>query len=251
MEEYSGNGELSLYGNPIESPPLEILKMGKDAVLDFFKQGEKQGWEKKYEGKILIVGQGGAGKTTLLRKLKNPEGEALPDTTSTLGVDIESLELPHPEISEIKMAANVWDFGGQEIQYNLHNCFITADACYILVADNRKEDTQWDYWFHIIELLAGECQVLVVLNNNKNNSSKSNFNKSKCEGWFPKVKIIDCEVDFAKKDDEWDTLQLKIRKQFAQLKLVNATIPKLWVDLRKMLLDKSVESNYFYLRDCK
>ena len=240
---------LMLSGNPIESPPIEILKMGKEAVLRFFEQGEKQGWEKKYEGKILIVGQAGAGKTTLLRKLKNPKGEALPNTKSTLGVDVETLLLQHPEKSEVKMVANIWDFGGQEIQYNLHNCFITSEAFYILVADNRKEDTQWEYWFHIIELLVGDCTVLVVINNNNNNSSITNFNKTRCKEWFPNIKIIECEVDFRVKDHRWESLQKEINIYFAKLPLVDQEVPKLWVPLRKTLIEKKKVCNYISRND--
>ena len=242
---------LILFNNPITEPPLEVLKEGYEAVKDYFEQREKYGTDIFYEGKILIAGEAGAGKSTLFKKLQIPEIEQLPDTKSTLGVMVkEGLRLPHPEKLGVEMIANMWDFGGQEIQYNLHQYFITSGALNILVSDNRKQNTQWDYWFQIIELLAGQCTTLVVLNNVSTISSKSDFEKTKFANRFPNINIVQCEVDFAINDGKWTALQEDIRRLFAELPLVNQLVPQPWVDLRNALNEKrNTGHNYIYLDD--
>jgi len=242
---------LSIKGNRITEPPLELLNENYQALKDYFEQREKYGTKILYEGKILIVGEAGAGKSTLFKKLQDPKGAPLPDTKFTLGVIVkEGLHLPHPEKSKVEMIANVWDFGGQEIQYNLHQYFITSDALYILVSDNRKQNTQWDYWFHIIELLAGQCTTLVVLNNNVTISSKSDFDKTTYTNRFPKINIVQCDVDFAKNDGKWTALQEEINRLFAELPLVNQPVPAPWVELRNALIEKrNTCNNYISLND--
>lgn len=61
------NGIL-LRGNPLETPPIEIVKYGREAVVNYFKSLEE---EKKplNEVKVLMVGDGGAGKTSLVKRL--------------------------------------------------------------------------------------------------------------------------------------------------------------------------------------
>ncbi|MCP4153781.1 MAG: hypothetical protein GY757_39005, partial [bacterium] len=61
---WGGSTGLSLEANPLETPPLEIVKEGKKAVIEYFKamDGEKKALN---EVKVLLVGDGGAGKTSL------------------------------------------------------------------------------------------------------------------------------------------------------------------------------------------
>lgn len=229
--------------------PPEIQKLGAAKVTSYLEQMKEHGEEILYEGKILIVGEAAAGKTTLFYKLENPQ-LLLPDTKSTLGVVVkEGVRLLHPEKSEVNMVANLWDFGGQEVQYNLHQYFITSDALYILVSDNRREGTKWDYWFHIIELLAGKCTVLIILNNNTTISSKSDFDKTKYEKRFPNLNIIQSDVDFAKNDYKWTHLQNEINKLFSELPVVNYPVPAPWIELRNGLLKKRKAHNHILLKD--
>jgi len=228
--------------------PKEIREQGAAAVASYLEQIEKYKEDILYEGKILIVGEAGAGKTTLFRKLEKPKLKK-PDTKSTLGVIVkEGLRLPHPTIPKVKMLANLWDFGGQEIQYNLHQYFITSDALFILVSDNRKQNTQWDYWFHIIELLAGKCPVLVVLNNNATISTKSDFEITKYSERFKSLNFISPrEVDLTKNDYQWKHLQEEVFNSFSKLPLVNYSVPAPWVELREGLL-KMREGRYGMLK---
>jgi internalin A len=238
---------INLEGNPITYPPKEVVKQGKLAIRSYFSQITKQGETVLYEGKILIVGEAGAGKSTLLLKLQNPN-LLLPDTSSTLGIEVkEGIKYKNPKGGGENIIANFWDFGGQEIQYNLHQYFMSSDALYVLVADNRKQNTQWDYWFHIIDLLAKKSPVIVVVNNNETSSKQSDFELSKYQKRFNNLQITHCRVDFSINDEDWNILQQTIKRKLASLPLVNKPIPKSWLELRKILLNKRITNNYITL----
>mgnify|MGYP001294409597 CR=1 FL=1 len=67
-EDLSVEKGINLYGNPLEKPPVEIVKQGRDAVVEYFKSLEG-GKLPLNEVKVLLVGDGGAGKTSLMKRL--------------------------------------------------------------------------------------------------------------------------------------------------------------------------------------
>jgi GTPase SAR1 family protein len=143
---------------PIVNLPKEIVKQGAEAIRNYFKQIEEQGGtEELYEGKLIIVGEGGTGKTTLFEKLKSP---TLPigNTSETHGINIhEGLEIHHADLGTQVFHANLWDFGGQELQYMTHQFFLTPNALYVLMMDARRESPNLAYWFKIISLLGKDA----------------------------------------------------------------------------------------------
>ncbi len=80
--------KIKLFGNPITTPPIEIVKEGNQAILNYFKELE-EGEEAVYEAKLLIIGEAGAGKTSLKRKIGDCEA-TLPDEEkdTTTGIEI-------------------------------------------------------------------------------------------------------------------------------------------------------------------
>ena len=111
--------DLNLDGNPLTYPPEETIKQGRAAVLRFLKAAAVQGVREVFEVKMLIVGEGETGKTTLWNLLQNP-GHPVPDPTqkSTIGVSIkEGWHFKHLDRPADEFIVNLWDFGGQDIQY--------------------------------------------------------------------------------------------------------------------------------------
>ena len=116
-----------LLNNPIENPPPAIVEQGIEAIRKYFEDNAGQKYEPVYETKVLIVGETETGKTTLFNKLLDPK--YLPSTAnnkqkkSTVGVNIKTWEFPYTNNSQETMKANLWDFGGQEIQYTSASIF--------------------------------------------------------------------------------------------------------------------------------
>lgn len=218
----------------LTAPPKEILDE-KQKVIDWFRQAVKYTTEKAYEAKILIVGEPGAGKTTLMEllfdiKYKVPQ----PEQPSTLGIEVKPDKVfPNPEKDLPALKAHIWDFGGHDIQYMLHQYFLTDDSVYIMITDGRKGETRYGYWFHIISLLGGNSPVLVLLNRNKKSDNVIPFDEKTYTENFPDLNIINCgEIDFANLNKTWDAFEEKIAHHLSKLPVVGQTVIKPWKKIR-------------------
>jgi len=146
-----------LSGNFFEYPPLGILRLGREATLNYFNsiEGERKPIS---ELKILLVGDGGSGKTSLVKRMFGEEIDGCEPQTQ--GIHISKMPIQYEDI-EIK--ANFWDFGGQEIMHATHQFFFSERSFYILVIDGRK-DEKADYWLKLIENFGGNSPIIIVIN---------------------------------------------------------------------------------------
>lgn len=244
--------------NEIENPPQVILEKGRDAVCEWFEQLEKGG-EALFESKVMLLGQGGAGKTTLTRLLIDNNYEVNEGSEdSTLGISIHKNRMfPSIFSDHIDIKGHLWDFGGQDIQKMLHQFFITENCLYIIVHDKRKENTNFDYWFQIINLLGPSSSVIVLENLKSMTTNNYNFPITKYREDFPDLKIDSFEVDLKeinKKDSvKWKSFIGDICEKLSNLKIVNRTVPKKWVLVRDALnrLDKKYITKDEFYEICK
>lgn len=172
---------VSFQKNPWESPPLEVFLnysrnqsfANLEKIETYFRQRNLYGVEKVYEAKLLIVGEAGAGKTTLARKIQNPKSPLPKDKETTRGIEIHrwNFSIDNGKIFHV----NVWDFGGQEIYHRTHQIFLTQRSVYALVADNRREDTDFFWWLNTIELFGGNSPVIIVQNERGNRPKAINI----------------------------------------------------------------------------
>jgi internalin A len=239
--------DCNLYGNPLQEPPLEVVKQGKAAICNYFAQLDTQGKDYLYEAKMLIVGEGEAGKTTLSHKIQDPTC-ALPHIDDqTKGITVQPHHFSIPDKTDRiprPFQLNIWDFGGQEIYHYTHRFFLSKRSLYILVADNRKDDTDFNYWLNIIELFAGDSPIMVVLN--EKGDIKRNLNRADLRSRFSdSLKDIQ-SVNF-KTQEETDTFKRTqrlsdirnlintIEFQAANLPHIGEPIPARWVDVRQAI----------------
>ena len=108
-KDFWGSG-INLYNNPLETPPVEIVKKGRDAVIEYFKSLE-EGELPLNEVKVLLVGDGGAGKTSLVKQLFGEDFDK--NESQTHGINIRDWK-----VEDINV--HFWDFGGQEIMHATH-----------------------------------------------------------------------------------------------------------------------------------
>ncbi|MFZ2726109.1 MAG: COR domain-containing protein [Methylococcaceae bacterium] len=144
---------LHLQGNPLESPPIEIIQQGNAAIKAYF-DSLKEPQRPLNEFKVLFIGDGGAGKTSLSKVLRNETFNA--QESQTHGINIHHWQ--HQNLT-----LHYWDFGGQQIMHATHQFFLSKRSLYILVLDGRKEEDA-EYWLKHIESFGGASPVLIVLN---------------------------------------------------------------------------------------
>ena len=242
---HAGKGEITLGDNPLEEPPLTILEKGIEAVREYFAQKQVQGSAPLFEAKLLLVGEGGAGKTSLWKKLQDETYPVGLQEESTTGINVHSgWQFACKAAPEGLFIANLWDFGGQEIQYLTHQFFLTARSLYVLVADDRKQDTRYAYWFEIIKTLGNGSPVLVLLNERKGQPVSSfDFEHYRREygAHFPLEK---CEVDLAEKNlHRFRHLRDKIENMLLKLPHVGDELPATWPRIRRALEKKRAENH--------
>ena len=206
--EMGGLRWINLSENPsLTFPADEIIKQGNEAVLRFLKDILYQGEREVFEVKLLIVGEGETGKTTLWHKLQDidyPVPRPREEQPMTVGISIkEGWSFPHPDREDMNFLVNLWDFGGQEIQYMTHQFFLTPRSFYILLADGRREVGNFPYWLKIIELLghdpkqANPTPVMVLINTKGNPTPQLPYEPKEVLKNHPKLELIQYYVDFA------------------------------------------------------
>jgi small GTP-binding protein len=257
-------------GNPIETPPLEVVKRGREAIRNYFQQ-IKKGEDYLYEAKLLLVGEERAGKSTIADALSNSEYIFDKDKKTTEGIDILEWNIPKEKIGTPKdFKFNIWDFGGQEIYHATHQFFLTKRSLYLFVTEARK-DLRFDdfyYWLNIIKTLAGNSPIISVQNKADQSHENSSIDEY-CKIYpqlFPELQIISCndqhndwEKIYSKKLDLLKENIYKIiknsshKKQMPDDRLIQgigSPLPKDWVKIRdeiKLLQNENI--NHISLTD--
>ena len=239
--------ELILSDNPLEKPPIEIAEQGINAIRAYFRQLSEEGKEYIYEAKLLIVGEGGAGKTTLAKKIENRNYELDSNEKSTEGIDITKWSFPLDNEREFKV--NIWDFGGQEIYHATHQFFLTKRSLYALVADTRKEDTDFYYWLNVVELLSNNSPLLIV--KNEKGDRRIEIDENSLRGRFSN--LSESLATNLKDNRGLNAILKSIQYHITELPHVGSALPKTWKQVRETLEED--KRNYIsleeYLKICE
>ncbi len=217
--------------NPIENPPIEIIKQGKDAIKNYFEELEK-GKINLYETKLLLVGHPFVGKTSLMKRLVFDEYNE--NELSTEGIDIKHWNLKIKENKELTV--NIWDFGGQEIYHSTHQFFLSKRSIYLLVWDARIDKmmpnlASFDYWLRIVSLLSRNSPILVV--QNKIDQRASLVEEQYLKEHFPN--IVGFYKVSAKEKTGIEELKKSILDEINKLPHIGEQLPKVWIDIRDNL----------------
>ncbi len=240
--------------NELNSPPPEIVKQGAEAIARYFRQIEAQeGTVEILEAKMIIVGEGKTGKTTLFEKLKDEKHDpVLNPTAETHGINIEEgLEMRHHALGDRVFYANLWDFGGQELQYMTHQFFLTPRALYVLLMDARSESPNLPYWFKIISLLGRQAsdsqekvQLLLVFNKRSGSSGKSPLYQDVLKYYEDYLDVSYIEADLAINENNFFPVRSKLADMLVNLPIVKAKLPKQWKPIRDALREEAKKQPY-------
>jgi len=238
---------------PLVHPPVEIVQQGNEAILRYFKKIEEQGSGKLFEVKIIIVGEGDTGKTTLFEKLKDERHDPVKiPTGETHGINIyEGLPLRHASLGEQSVTANLWDFGGQDLQYMTHQFFLTPRAQYVLLMDARKESPNLPYWFKIISLLGKESEdsnekvpLLLVFNKRLNGTGKTPQWQDVLKYYEDHLAPQYIEADLGANEGHFHNVRSKLEEMVAALPIIHSKVPKSWIPIREALRREAEKMPY-------
>ena len=232
---------LNLNNNPLEAPPIEIVEKGIEEIREYFIQLKAEGKDYLYEAKLLIVGEGGAGKTSLAKKIEDLNYPVPNMEKSTEGIDIIKWNFSTETGQDFR--ANIWDFGGQEIYNSTHRFFLTKRSLYILLADERKENTLFDYWLNIVELLSDNSPLLII--KNERDDRKREINITQLKGRFDNIKD-DFATNLATNRGLADIIK-SIKYHVTSLDHIGSALPKTWTRVRETL--EKDPRNYIYLKE--
>ena len=228
--------------NPIKEPPLEIVSQGNQAILQYFNDISIQGKAKLNEAKLIIVGEPNAGKSSLMESLIDPTYQLDPNKDTTMGIDVKPWKFSHPIEDDREIRANIWDFGGQEIQYMTHQFFLTSESIYILLTDNnREESNKFDYWFETINLLGksnNDYSPVIVVKNRKSQKYHFDFDENKYKEIYPHLDIEVREIDLANRQQDFEALKELIIQRIVNLSVVDSDRPAQWESI-KVKLDET------------
>lgn len=165
-EPHFDNKGIFIGDNPMVTPPLEIIKRGKQQIKNYFDEIAGRGISTLNEVKLVLIGEGRVGKTSVAKALTQSDYYFDEDEKTTEGIDITNWKINSADNSHRDYYINVWDFGGQEIYHTTHQFFLTKRTVYLLVTESRKEDKHDDfyYWLNIVKLLGDNSPVIIVQN---------------------------------------------------------------------------------------
>ncbi|MGH1492080.1 MAG: COR domain-containing protein, partial [Acidimicrobiales bacterium] len=216
---------LSLIGNPLTEPPLEVANRGLRSIKEYFEQLESQGAGQLYEAKLLVVGEPGAGKTSLAKKLIDPNARLSVDEPTTRGIETWPWRF---EYDGKTVNVTIWDFGGQDIYHSTHQFFLTSRSAYALVADVRREDTDFDYWLDVTGRLSN-FSPLAIVNNEKQGKRKA-LDVPGLQRRYRHVSTV-ADTDLAS-NQGLEEVQTALKSLVFNLDHIGTTLPAGWVGIR-------------------
>ena len=231
---------LGINYSKIGTPPPEVASKGLYAIRDYWRQRADNGVDYLYEAKVIILGEAGAGKTSLARKIENPQYKLQAQEKSTEGIDvirhhftsrINPKQQKNEKLSEHQFRANIWDFGGQEIYHATHQFFLTRRSVYVLVCDDRKEDTDFSYWLHVVEMLSDASPLLIV--QNEKQDRKRDINLGGLRARFSNLK--QALATNLETNRGLDQVIQAIRNELESLEHVGVGLPATWKRVREAL----------------
>ncbi|MBP6739414.1 MAG: hypothetical protein KA146_05460 [Leptospiraceae bacterium] len=229
----------AILNKPAKNPEDELRIVQE--VQGYLKKREFETLLPLHEAKILIVGEGGSGKTTLLQKMLDLNYEVPnPNEDATIGINCRrNFEF---SLDGNKFKANIWDFGGQEIQNLIHKSFLSNNALYILVADNRSQNTNFEFWLKVFNMHKEGSRLLILFNNKNSILLPNNYHPEKYKNQFEDVDLNPRIINLGELEP-YTNIQLlfnEIYNEILSVGLFKVEIPSRWVYL-KIALSERVE----------
>lgn len=153
---------IDLAGNPLDNNLIHILEISdvdsRRSELEMYFTNLSKGEKPLNEAKLMLLGEGEAGKSNLRNYLMGLDFDD--KKSATVGIAIDKWKL-HKNETDYKI--NIWDFGGQWLQQQVHKFFITNESLYVILLKPRTEDKP-DVWLNWIKVYAPNSKAIIVVN---------------------------------------------------------------------------------------
>ena len=244
---------IELSNNPLENPPLEIVKQGNESIKRYFKKIEKEGRDYIYEAKLTLVGEGSAGKTSLQGRLMDPKAPLPQEDKRTRGIKIYDWEFKTTKNST--HIAHIWDFGGQDVYYPVHRFFLTENSVFVLLASTRQSNHNFDYWIPTIYQFGGKSPIIIGQTCHDGNRTpwndlsyyigNSNFNIIKTQ------ELPYHEINLITRNEGLSKIKQTIINQILNLPHYGKGVPKSWIPIRELIHLRSKSDAIISFEDFK
>lgn len=246
--DFMADNVIDLGGNPLEDSLISILNIEdkqekRKALLDYLAN-KKLGERPFREAKLMLLGEGEAGKTNFRNYIMGLPFEQAKSATTGIAIDRKNVTIQGNDYR-----VNVWDFGGQWIQQQLHKFFITDESIYIIIlnARNSEEPTKWLKW---IKSYTTDSKAFVVVNKMDDNFSHQLVeNKLKeeypfIEGFYY-ISLRDAAQNKANAKQLVDSLWQAIQQCILTLKNIESPVASNYHNLKNDLEDNYLkDKNY-------
>lgn len=248
-------------GNELVTPPLDILRGGSKAVLDFLYDS-LSGSKPIHRMKMMIVGEENVGKTTLVdqltRRWKAASSDGIYEPISTLSTDGIAIstcsfhwknegEKKLPRLAdEFDVNISWWDFAGQELYYTTHQFFLSGRSIFVVVWNLEKpiEESRVDFWLNSIQSKISNATVVLVgthldgLKGAARDAIPDLFKQTKLRlrMLFPSLDIMAYAAS-ARTGEGMLDLKDALEKKIVSSKHMGETIPSSYLLLERMVTD--------------
>ncbi|MCB0854525.1 MAG: leucine-rich repeat domain-containing protein, partial [Bacteroidetes bacterium] len=243
--------ELDLRDNPVEKNlPKNInqLSSGLEKLQTHVDQTISRSFLS--EVKIVFMGGGERGKTSLINRLLNRDDE----TRTTMGIDIyevgKSSEGKKKDIQrkfwktregKPQIKVNIWDFGGQRVQHDIHRFFLSHRTLYVIVTSGQAIDSGGpdgiEYWLRHLRPLSEKAEekkspIVVVVN--KIDREYILVDEDRLAAKVPKVEVRDYVYTSTMPDYNHtiEILKEKLQLHLYELQDSEVAIPTYWLEVR-------------------
>lgn len=251
-------------GNELVTPPMDIIRGGSKAVLDFLYDS-LSGSKSIYRMKMMIVGEENVGKTTLVdqltRRWKVASSDGIYEPISTLSTDGIAIstcsfhwrndgEKKIPRLADdFDVNISWWDFAGQELYYTTHQFFLSGRSIFVVVWNLEKpiEDSRVDFWLNSIQSKISNATVVLVgthldgLKGPARDATPDLFKQTKLRlrMLFPSLDILAYAAS-ARSGEGMTELKDALEKKIVSSKHMGESIPSSYLLLERMVTDARI-----------
>ena len=251
IKNLSADAYIDITGVSLVTQPVSLYSMPRELIVDYYKEAKID----INTTKCIVLGYGGAGKTYSIARVVNHGRQISTDTIKTNGIDIKHFSANTGDGRKINI--NFWDFGGQQIMYSMHRCFLTERTCYLVVVDTRHFEssllTQVRYWLQNISVFAPGSQVMIMVNLWDNDSYRGLDTESLYNEFGEKLSIhpdiIITSVKMSTQEQFNKEVTSKILQMAKNMASVGMKFPDKWNNILSNLNELGKNHRRFYISE--